>query len=103
MFLERGALTGPSLVAYLSRAEELLHVQKLRGRPIRLIIIDSVANIFRDVGEQSEKVMSCLLLYAADDWVSRTLPSSALAAVTGVLCLAGCYINAWGCASLRMA
>jgi RecA/RadA recombinase len=51
ILLERGVNTPADLFRVLERAEDLL--RNPTAKPVRLIIIDSVASVFRDVGDDS--------------------------------------------------
>ena len=48
VLLETGVVTGKDLLAALERVEARLLRNPL-GRPLRLIVIDSIANVFRCV------------------------------------------------------
>ena len=47
VLVETGVVTGRDLLATLERVEERLLREPLGRRPLRLIAIDSIANVFR--------------------------------------------------------
>ena len=57
VFLHKGIHSGQGLLAYLQHAEKLLQQQQLSGRqPVRLIVIDSIASVFRDLGNNPQVI-----------------------------------------------
>ena len=57
VFLHKGIHSGQALLAYLQHAENLLQQQQLNGRqPVRLIVIDSIASVFRDLGNNPQVI-----------------------------------------------
>ena len=49
VLLETGVVTGKDLLATLERVEARLLRDQLGRRPLRLIVVDSIANVFRSV------------------------------------------------------
>ena len=61
VFLHKGIHSGQALLAYLQHAEKLLQQQQLSGRqPVKLIVIDSIASVFRDLGNNPQVIAAKL-------------------------------------------
>ena len=53
IFIEKGLATGQDLLACLRRLRPQLERQRAGGRPVRLLVVDSIAYLFRDMGDNA--------------------------------------------------
>ena len=53
IFIEKGLATGQDLLACLHRLRSLLERQRQGARPVRLLVVDSIAYLFRDMGDNA--------------------------------------------------